>query len=928
MSTHRQLRLTKILTLIGLWLLGVWVMIPLFPSSAGNAQEIRILQQKPDPYGYPRPAPGERNAPVATSFFLQLGFNDKDANDTVLSDSIVVRLGPRDEPPVEILQSGGQFTEGYSGKVYQGKGQGPTTAVYIDSKIDLKPSTTYVVSVSARSKNGASLNDKRGTWEFTTESPASTHSLKFQLDLSSPFIHWHGGFFTGFCKPSFCTSASNRIPGYELMDRLREQYPKAWSLQRDFTMTGMERQPKFLSGHPPNAVRERQTRRIVAMEKHDEGILLSVEDFFGHEQYGIASDRPLSEDYHPGNEVLIADGVNDATAKVLAVVEDRPGTKSLLVTSFQTPGDGWKTDYSGPLPTEENPDAPGLFPRGGCYLTKLRPSGTPHYYWGRLDKEWDIACRRFGRRLVVNFAEAPGDLSIDGRDWTFAKDYAEYHEVVRDYTEHVIERYGDACLDYYWSVFNEPDLATLFWRSGDWNELQKFYDYTVDAMLRAFEDHGYDSNRVMVGGLEIAAIFGANIRRPILEIFLNHCSPTATCKGALLYNAAFADNRLNGKRSRRVEEFCRQHNGQGSPCDFVSIHSYNASRITAAKLIRAKEIALDVDPAYYADLWVNSFESCPGWSPPPDVAAEDSYLGNGYFPTWCADVVRRQLQKANENKQYAFGETILTFWPWPNSNFRGHNASTRVISVDEDEDGTVDRHETIAMPILNFLALVSAMGEDYRVLPERSFGGHVVSGFVSKGTDAVRVLLYSHNERDIQSRSKASFEITLDLDALPWPKVRCKEYRFDKDHNSYYRLGLQWRDRPAGGRHLHRPGPDDIQRVIVNLQSNDEATQIAALKEATTFSEIPGEIISAAIKLYEKTSHPDVRAAIEEATRHVQSRQTCYSPEEIRSVQELSALHVTNESILAVGKDNKLRLEVAIEANGANVIVIEPATNP
>ena len=47
------------------------------------------------------------------------------------------------------------------------------------------------------------------------------------------------------------------------------------------------------------------------------------------------------------------------------------------------------------------PDAPGLFPPGGCYLRKLSPAGTPVYYWGRLDRQWDLAVQRFGRSDFV-----------------------------------------------------------------------------------------------------------------------------------------------------------------------------------------------------------------------------------------------------------------------------------------------------------------------------------------------------------------------------------------------------------------------------------------------------------------------------------------------------------------------------------------------
>ena len=267
----------------------------------------------------------------------------------------------------------------------------------------------------------------------------------------------------------------------------------------------------------PNIVRERETRRITAIEPRDGSVVLRVEDVFGHQQYGIPAGRPVAEDYHPGDEVLIADGVHDARTRVISV----DGTaSSVTVAPIASPTGGWKIAYEGPLPVREDPDAPGLFPPGGCYLRKFNPHGTPCYYWGRLDKEWDLAHRKYGRRLMVNFADAPGDLARDGRSWTTVKDYVQWHEVAGVIAGHVIDRYGDAALGFTWSVFNEPDLGPVFWRA-DWNELQKFYDYTTDAILRAFEDRGYDSNKVFIGGLELGGIFGTNLRlarvpRPLL----------------------------------------------------------------------------------------------------------------------------------------------------------------------------------------------------------------------------------------------------------------------------------------------------------------------------------------------------------------------------------------------------------------------------
>jgi hypothetical protein len=177
----------------------------------------------------------------------------------------------------------------------------------------------------------------------------------------------------------------------------------------------------------------------------------------------------------------------------------------------------------------------------------------------------------------------------------------------------------------------------------------------------------------------------------------------------------------------------------------------------------------------------------------PDPAYGDSYLGNGYYPTWCADVVRRQLARAALDPRYASGETILTFWPWPNSNFGGGNDCVRALHTDEG------RTVTVAMPILHFLGLLSRMGPDYHVLPEQTVGGHVVSGFASADGKAVRVLLYSHNMADTQSRSGATFEVSLRLTGLKATRVRVDEYRFDAEHNSYYRLAREQRDRPAEG---------------------------------------------------------------------------------------------------------------------------------
>lgn len=885
------------------------------PSASGR--QVNLLEQKPDPHGFPRPARGARDVPLRTSFYLELGMPKEAGADVVAPETVAIRLQPEGGEPIDLLTPGPRFAEGCAGwlrprETFQGA---TSLAVYVDSDDPLRPATSYTVRVTALSRAGAGLSEDRGTWTFTTEATPRVQPLTFPLDLKAEPVLWHGAFFSGFGNILFCTDAATFNPSYELMDRARKEHPRAWSLQRDFWMTGTEHQPSFFSTGLPNAVRERETRRIAAIEPRADGVLLRVEDVYGHLRYGIPPNRPAGEDYHPGEEVLVADGVHDARATVIAA-DDPAGT--VLVSPLATPPGGWKIAYAAPLPLREDPNAPGLYPPGGCYLRKLRPHGTPCYDWGRLDKEWDLAHRRFGRRLLPNFADAPGDLARDGRSWTTVKDYAEWHEVVRALTGHLIDRYGADALDFVWSVFNEPDLGALFWRA-DWDELQRFYDYTVDAILRAFEERGHDSRRVFVGGLELGGIFGTNLK---LREFLAHCSPRAQAEGSLPLNAVFADRRLDGKRSRRVEDLCRAHAGKGSPCVFVSIHSYNRSDLMAAKLIRAKEMALEIDPEYYRDLWVNSHESCPDWNPPSDTAAADAYLGNGYFPTWCVDVVRRQLQKAAEDPRYGFGETILTVWP-PNQNFGGLNAVTRTLHCDDDGDGREDRTVTLPMPIFHVLGLLSDMGRRYWVLPPQQSGGHLVSGFASRDEDAVRVLLYSHHTQDTQARSEAAFDVTLDLGGVEGKRVRVQEYRFDADHNSYYRLGRSLRDRTDPRREA-AADPEGLAEAIRDLGSAEAAAQRHALETLAALGPSAQTALPAILKLLGQTQDEAVRTAAQAALQRIGARPS-YPRAEVERVQELAECRPTRSASHPVDPAGRLRLTARVAGNGLNFLVIEPA---
>jgi hypothetical protein len=386
------------------------------------------------------------------------------------------------------------------------------------------------------------------------------------------------------------------------------------------------------------------------------------------------------------------------------------------------------SDWLVPAAPQFPPDAPQTpahFARPAAWLKKLRPCGTPAYWFGRLVHEWDLVHRRFGRRLVVGFDRVPADLSwcgVPGRCSTF-KDPVEWHDFVRTVTAFLIERYGRACLDFYWSIANEPDLRPLFWEEGD-AELFEVYDVAVDAILRAFEDHDLPSESVKVGGLELGALAA---RPPLLELFYTHCSPQlddavllpadsprdAVDVARVELNVALREPRLEARRSRRVEALAKSHEGRGSPCDFVSLHEYKHAAFAIEQLEWARRRALEIDPGFFADLAVVSFETDPDWLPTRDPATRAMFLGNGFWPAWAADWTRRAIAAAFDDPGFAAHEALLTVWP-VERNLSGLPVLSTILDRLND-DGTTTS-VTIPKDVLHLLTCLGWMSTDYFLL--------------------------------------------------------------------------------------------------------------------------------------------------------------------------------------------------------------------
>ena len=177
-------------------------------------------------------------------------------------------------------------------------------------------------------------------------------------------------------------------------------------------------------------------------------------------------------------------------------------------------------------------------------------SGHPIYSWVILDQIFDTF-HAAGVKPLVEIGFMPKALSTHPEPyrhdfpqgkvgdiytgWAYPpNDYQKWSELVFQFVHHLRERYGDAEVKtWLWEVWNEPDIG--YWQ-GTPEEYFKLYDFSVDAVLRAFPEARIGGPDTTGPGNDKAAGF--------LRAFLEHC--------------AHEKNYANGK--------------VGSHLDFISFH--------------------------------------------------------------------------------------------------------------------------------------------------------------------------------------------------------------------------------------------------------------------------------------------------------------------------------------------------------------------
>jgi xylan 1,4-beta-xylosidase len=160
----------------------------------------------------------------------------------------------------------------------------------------------------------------------------------------------------------------------------------------------------------------------------------------------------------------------------------------------------------------------------------LDKDGNPVYNFTITDQTFD-EFQQAGVRPFVELGFMPKDLAaaipgiteyqlhypkptMGGASNNPPKDYKMWGELVRKFTQHLVDRYGRGQVStWYFEVWNEPDI--IYWH-GTPQQYFKLYDYAVAGVRAALPN-------AMVGGPATTGPAGAK-SSAFLESFLQHCA--------------------------------------------------------------------------------------------------------------------------------------------------------------------------------------------------------------------------------------------------------------------------------------------------------------------------------------------------------------------------------------------------------------------
>ena len=405
----------------------------------------------------------------------------------------------------------------------------------------------------------------------------------------------------------------------------------------------------------------------------------------------------------------------------------------------------------------------------------LDASGKPVYDFTITDQTFD-QFQKAGVRPMVELGFMPKDLAaavagvndyqvhypgstISGASNNPPKDYAMWGELVRKYTEHLVERYGkEKVSTWYFEVWNEPDIA--YWHATP-EEYFKLYDYSVAGVRAALPN-------AIVGG---PASTGPASEKAsaFLDNFLKHC--------------------LNDKSAA---------NGKPIPLDFISFHPKGrptvvdghvrmglANELKAAgegfrivakypKFIHLPIILSEADP-----------EGCAACS--MKVNPANAYRNGPLYPTYTAAAIKSLFALQDRYKVNLISMLSWSFEFEDKEYFEGF----RTLATNGVDKPVLNvfrmaglmSGQRVSTSSTGQVSLDDILASGVRQTPD-------VDAFATKADGEAAVMLWNYHDDDVPAPG-ASVQVTITGVPAGVKKVLLEHYRIDETHSNAYTVWKQ-----------------------------------------------------------------------------------------------------------------------------------------
>jgi len=405
----------------------------------------------------------------------------------------------------------------------------------------------------------------------------------------------------------------------------------------------------------------------------------------------------------------------------------------------------------------------------------LDANGKPVYDFTITDQTFD-EYQRAGVRPFVELGFMPKDLAAEvsgiseyqlhypkptmgGSSNNPPKDYAIWGELVRKFTEHLVQRYGrEQVKTWYFEVWNEPDI--IYWH-GTEAEYLKLYDYAVAGVRAALPE-------AKVGGPSTTGPASEKASK-YLDAFLRHC----------LSEKSAAD-------------------GKAVPLDFISFHPKGKPetvdghvRMGLAEELRAAKAGFEIVAKYsrYRKLPIVLSEADPEGCAACSMKVNpaNAYRNGPLYATYTAAAMKGLFDLQDEAHVNLAGMLSWSFEFEGKEYFEGF----RTLATNG-----------IDKPVLNVFRMAGLMSGDRveasssarvgvgEILKSGVRGAADVDALATKGDHEAAVMVWNYHDDDLPAEGAPVKVIVTGIPAGV-KRVLLEHYRIDERHSNSYTVWKQ-----------------------------------------------------------------------------------------------------------------------------------------